>query len=241
MDARLIVVIGGGIAGLTFAALHRQNGGAVLVLDQTAEDSGEDGKSVVIGARSMALLEKAGIKSASQVPLSRLRVFFENAPGGGVIQDGIIGYGIAHREVRRDLLREVQRDPVRRDILHVDFLAVREDREIAAHVPLHFINAETSPGVKLQHGVFTTVENQIAVHCLPQDLPEFIEVDVGGLEVGQSIHLSAVSAPSGVRFDDIVRGNDPSLASVITVAAEKEPEPEVTETPAETGGEPAAS
>ena len=104
MDARLIVVIGGGIAGLTFAALHRQNGGAVLVLDQTAEDSGEDGKSVVIGARSMALLEKAGIKSASQVPLSRLRVFFENAPGGGVIQDGIIGYGIAHREVRRELL-----------------------------------------------------------------------------------------------------------------------------------------
>ena len=145
--------------------------------------------------------------------------------------------GKAHRA----LLREVQRDPVRRDILHVDFLAVREDREIAAHVPLHFINAETSPGVKLQHGVFTTVENQIAVHCLPQDLPEFIEVDVGGLEVGQSIHLSAVSAPSGVRFDDIVRGNDPSLASVITVAEEKEPEPEVTETPAETGGEPAAS
>lgn len=103
MDARLVVVIGGGIAGLTFAALHRKNGGSVLVLDQTAENNAEDGKSVVIGARSMSMLENAGVNSAPKVPLSRLRVFFENAPGGGVIQDGIIGYGIAHREVRHEL------------------------------------------------------------------------------------------------------------------------------------------
>lgn len=141
----------------------------------------------------------------------------------------------------RALLREVQRDPVRRDILHVDFLAVSEDREISANVPLHFINAETSPGVKLQHGVFTTVENQIAVHCLPQHLPEFIEVDVGSLEIGQSVHLSAVPALEGVRFDEITRGNDPALATVISIAEEKEPEPEVTtETPTE-GEPPAAS
>ncbi len=121
----------------------------------------------------------------------------------------------------RAVLREVQRHPVRRDILHVDFQAVREDREISAHVPLHYINADISPGVKLQHGIFTTIENQISVHCLPQDLPEYIEVDVQVLEIGKSIHLSEIVAPEGVRFDEIVRGNDPVLAAVVGAAAEE--------------------
>lgn len=133
-------------------------------------------------------------------------------------------------KVRRALLREVQRDPVRRDILHVDFLAVREDREISANVPVHFINAESAPGVKLQHGVFTAIENQVAVHCLPQDLPEFIEVDVQKLEIGKSVHLSELTPPPGVRFDEITRGNDPALAAITSIAEEAEP---AAEAPAE--------
>ena len=137
-------------------------------------------------------------------------------------------------ETRRALLREVQRDPVRRDILHVDFMAVREDREISAQVPVHFINAESAPGVKLQHGVFTAIENQVAVHCLPQDLPEYIEVDVRALEIGKSVHLSEIVPPQGVRFDEITRGNDPALAAIASIAEEAEPE-------AETSGEDLAS
>ncbi|MGI9307204.1 MAG: 50S ribosomal protein L25/general stress protein Ctc [Gammaproteobacteria bacterium] len=135
-------------------------------------------------------------------------------------------------KLHRALLREVQRDPVRRDILHVDFQAVREDREIAAQVPLHFINADSAPGVKLQHGIFTAVENQVALHCLPQNLPEYIEVDAGALEIGKSIHLSEIAAPPGARFDEIARGNDPVLAAVVGAAAE---EPETVETPEAAG------
>ena len=123
------------------------------------------------------------------------------------------------------LLREVQWHPVRRDIIHVDFQEVRADREISAQVPLHFINTDTAPGVKLQHGVFTAVENQVAVHCLPQHLPEYIEVDAGTLEMGKSIHLSEIAQLEGVRFDEIVRGNDPALAAIASIAAEVEPEP----------------
>ncbi len=134
-------------------------------------------------------------------------------------------------KTHRALLREVQRDPVRRDILHVDFQAVREDREIAAQVPLHFINTESAPGVKLQHGIFTAVENQVAVHCLPQDLPEYIEVDAGALEIGKSIHLSEIAQPPGARFDETARGNDPVLAAIVSVAAEPE-KPVVAETDA---------
>lgn len=130
-------------------------------------------------------------------------------------------------KIRRALLRETQRDPVRRDILHVDFLAVREDREISAQVPVHFINAENSPGVKLQHGVFTAIENQVSVHCLPQDLPEYVEVDVSALEIGKNIHLNELTPPSGVRFDEITRGNNPALAVIAHIAEEVEPVAEV--------------
>lgn len=135
----------------------------------------------------------------------------------------------------RALLREVQRHPARRDILHVDFQAVRADREITAQVPIHFINAELSPGVKLHQGIFTGIENQVTVHCLPQDLPEYLEVDVGELDIAKSIHLSEIVPPPGVRFGDIVRGNDPALATISSVSAEEPetaPEDAVAEDPA---------
>ena len=130
------------------------------------------------------------------------------------------------------LLREAQSHPVRRETLHVDFQAVREDREIAARAPLHFVNQESCPGVKLRRGIFTAIENEVGIHGLPADLPEFIEVDVAELDVGKTIHLSEIPAPKGIRFDAIVRGEDPALARVVDRPAE-----EVEEAPAAAEGE----
>ena len=118
------------------------------------------------------------------------------------------------------LLRQVEMHPYKREIIHVDFQAVSEEQEIAANVPLHFINAEDSPGVRLHHAIFTTIENQVAIHCLPQNLPEFINVDVGSLDIGKNIHLSEIALPPGVRFDAIVRGEDPALAVMNNPASE---------------------
>lgn len=112
------------------------------------------------------------------------------------------------------LLRDVQRHPFRRDVLHADFLEVSEKREINANVPLHFINAEVSPGVKLHHGILTVIENEVEIHCLPRHLPDHIEVDVGGLDIGKSVHLGEIPAPEGVRFVALTRGADPALAIV---------------------------
>ena len=120
------------------------------------------------------------------------------------------------------LLREVQMHPFRREILHMDFQAVSAEQEISTSVPLHFINAEDSPGVKLHRAIFTSIENQVAIHCLPKDLPEFINVDVGNLDVGQNIHLSEITPPEGVRFDAITRGDDPALAVMTAPVAEEE-------------------
>lgn len=119
------------------------------------------------------------------------------------------------------LLREAQSHPVRREILHVDFQAVRADQEIAARAPLHFINQESCPGVKLRHGIFTAIENEVGIHGLPRDLPEFIEVDAAELDVGKTIHLSEIPAPKGIRFDALVRGDDPALARVVERPAEE--------------------
>lgn len=125
------------------------------------------------------------------------------------------------------LVREIQMHPYRREIIHIDFQTVRADSEIAAAVPIHFINVEDSPGVKLHHGIFTAVENQVAVHCLPKDLPPHITIDVGNLEIGKNIHLSEVPPPAGVRYDAATRGDDPVLAII------SEPRVEPEETPAD--------
>ena len=105
MDARrLICVIGGGISGLVFAALHKSRGGEVLVLEKDDIDSAaEDGKSVVINAAAAAVLRQAGANLPNAAPLSTARISFQNAPGGATFCGGVLGIGIAHREARREL------------------------------------------------------------------------------------------------------------------------------------------
>ena len=135
------------------------------------------------------------------------------------------------------LLREAQSHPVRREILHVDFQAVRADQEIAARAPLHFINQENCPGVKLRRGIFTAIENEVGIHGLPRDLPEFIAVDVSELDIGKTIHLSEIPAPKGIRFDAVVRGEDPALARVVERPAEEVEQPTIAEGEAPAEGE----
>ncbi|MBF2735799.1 MAG: 50S ribosomal protein L25/general stress protein Ctc [Betaproteobacteria bacterium AqS2] len=123
------------------------------------------------------------------------------------------------------LLRDFQSHPVNDAVLHVDFQAVAADSKVSMTVPLHFVNADTAPGVKLSHGIFSVIEDSVGVHCLPKDLPENIEVDVGHLEINHSVHLSEVKIPAGVTFDALIRGEDPSIATVLAPKAEAEEQP----------------
>jgi len=98
------------------------------------------------------------------------------------------------------LLRDTQMHAYKPKILHVDFQRVSATEALHLMVPLHFINEETAPGVKLSGGMVNHVLTEVDVQCLPKDLPEFIEVDVGALEVGESIHLSDLKLPKGVKL-----------------------------------------
>ncbi|HEX6214348.1 MAG TPA: 50S ribosomal protein L25/general stress protein Ctc, partial [Vicinamibacterales bacterium] len=96
------------------------------------------------------------------------------------------------------LLRSVTMHPYRPQVEHVDFQRVLKDRKLHMKVPLHFVNAEKSPGVKDQGGVVSHVLNEIDITCFPDDLPEFIEVDLSNLTVAHSLHLRDIALPKGV-------------------------------------------
>jgi large subunit ribosomal protein L25 len=99
---------------------------------------------------------------------------------------------------QRVLLRDVQMHPFRDEILHVDFQRVDENRKIHIKVPLHFTHAEDSPASKTTDAIISHVLTELDVSCLPKDLPQFIEVDLSTLAVGQSIHVSDLTLPPGV-------------------------------------------
>ncbi len=119
------------------------------------------------------------------------------------------------------LLRDVQMHPFRNEILHVDFQRIDENRKIHMKVPLHFVNGENSPAVKTSGAIVSHVINEIDVTCLPKDLPAFIEVDLIALDVGHSIHVSALTLPSGVMV--VAHGKtDPVVAAAVVPKAHVE-------------------
>jgi large subunit ribosomal protein L25 len=97
------------------------------------------------------------------------------------------------------LLRDYQMHAYKQQILHIDFQRVDATHELHVKVPLHFLNEETAPGVKLNGGLVNHVMTEIDIQCLAADLPEFIEVDIGALNVGESIHVSQLVLPKGVK------------------------------------------
>jgi large subunit ribosomal protein L25 len=96
------------------------------------------------------------------------------------------------------LLRDVQMHPFKQQVLHVDFQRVSATEKIHMRVPLHYINAEISPAVKVSANVISHVMNDIEVQCLPKDLPEFIEVDLADLVAQGAVHVSDLKLPEGV-------------------------------------------
>jgi len=112
------------------------------------------------------------------------------------------------------LLRDYQMHPFRPLILHVDFQRVAADRKIHMKVPLHFVNAEISPGVKVAGGLVEHVMKELEISCLPKDLPEFVQVDLANLQAGHSLHLSHVPLPPGVEAV-VPKGEDPTVATIV--------------------------
>ncbi len=139
------------------------------------------------------------------------------------------------------IVRDIQHHPFKIDIMHLDFQRIDMKKKMHIHVQLHFTGEDIAPGVKQGGGIVSHVINEVEVECLPKDIPEFIEVDISGLELGDSVHLTELKAPKGVEFTAMMHGDEDHDTVVVSVHAPKAAsiEPEEAEAEAE-GDAPAA-
>jgi large subunit ribosomal protein L25 len=147
------------------------------------------------------------------------------------------------------IVKDRQLDPVRDEIIHIDLLEVRLDEKIQTQVGVHIEGVEEAPGIK-EGGVLEQVSHQLNIEALPTSIPDMIVVDVSGMEIAATMHLSEVAAPEGVEFlDDL---EETIIATIVVPTEVEEPEEieeetelvgedgEPIEAPAEEGEEPAA-
>ena len=127
-------------------------------------------------------------------------------------------------DVQKVLLRDIQRHPYKQLILHLDFQRVDANQALRARVPLHFLNEEKSSAGKAADVVVLHELNDVEVSCLPKDLPEFIEVDLSALAVGDIIHLSDLKLPKGVELPELKLGKEHDVAVVIAKYGQEEAE-----------------
>lgn len=133
------------------------------------------------------------------------------------------------KKKEKAILKDLQRHPAKPRLMHADFQRVNMKEKLRIHVPLHFINEDTAPGVK-SGGLVNHSSTDLHIACLPKDLPEFIEVDLGELELDASLHISDLTLPKGVESVDLGHGDDSShdhmIAAIHLPRAEKAEEDE---------------
>ena len=125
-------------------------------------------------------------------------------------------------DLQRAVLRDVQMHPYKQQVMHLDFQRVSRKDTITMTVPFHFSGEEECPGVALDKGIFNSSMTSVDVTCLGIDLPEYIEVDVSKLNIGESIHLGAVAMPEGVELSASYQEQDMDIP-VASVLAPKGP------------------
>lgn len=133
------------------------------------------------------------------------------------------------------IVKDIQRHPAKRQILHMDFQRIVDDEEIRMNVPLHFVGEEKAPGTKAG-GTVSKLMTEVEVTCLPRFLPEYFELDISGLELDEMLHLSDIKAPEGVEIVELTHGegHDQPIVSIHMVkVAPVEDESDAEETSAE--------
>ena len=130
------------------------------------------------------------------------------------------------------LIKDIQVHPSKRQIIHLDLQRVIADQVLRVNVPIHFINGDSAPGVKLEGGTVSALMNEVEVSCLPKNLPERLEVDVAAMELDELLYLSDIPLPEGVEISLLTQeepNNEPIVAIRLLRIQEEEPEEEVIE------------
>ncbi len=148
---------------------------------------------------------------------------FFNALDNEAIYTQVIDLKIGKKK-EKVVLRDLQRHPYKQIIMHADFFRVDAKTALHVTVPFHFVNADTCVGVKQEGGLLNHIMSEVEVVCLPKDIPEFIEVDVANIKLGNSLHLSEISLPKGVQIVALTHGEDHDLAVAAVTKTREEKE-----------------
>ncbi len=132
------------------------------------------------------------------------------------------------------ILKDLQRHPARRQIMHIDLQRVVADQEIRMHVPIHFRGEDVAPGVKQNGGTVSHLMSDVEVVCLPRNLPEYLEVDVSAMDVDDMLYMSDIRLPEGVAIPELAQGpeHDHAIVAIHVIKAAAVDEPEQVEMPA---------
>ncbi len=115
---------------------------------------------------------------------------------------------------RAAIVKDIQRHPSKKRILHIDLQRIVEDEKIRMQIPIHFLGEEDAVGVKLEGGMVSRLMTELEIECFPKDLPEFFEVDISGLEMDQMLHVSDIKLPEGVEISDAIKEQDQVIVSI---------------------------
>jgi large subunit ribosomal protein L25 len=121
------------------------------------------------------------------------------------------------------IVKDVQMHPAKQQVLHVDLQRVLADQAIRIHLPIHFLNETTCPGVKTQGGLVSHLRTDVEISCLPKDLPEALEVDMAGMSLNDTVYLKDIKLPPGVTIPELSTGRD---IPVVAIHAPRAEEPE---------------
>lgn len=185
------------------------------VFEFVAESRGKAGKSSARAARRQGKVP-AVIYGGESAP--EMLVLDHNEVVKHLVHEAVYSHIldiVVAGKAQKAILKAVQRHPAKPKVLHMDFQRVSANETIKVHVPLHFINEETSVGAKLGGVVMHNLVD-VEVSCMSQDLPEFVEVDLASLNVGESLHISQLNAPKGVEFVALSHGESGDV-SVVTI------------------------
>lgn len=129
------------------------------------------------------------------------------------------------------LLKDLQRHPSKPVLLHADFMRISKDQKVTIKVPFHFLNEDNCKGVRLQGGTVNRGLVELEISCLPADLPDFIEIDLADMEVGQLVYISDLKLPQGVTSVQLALGaeHDDAVVSIVKGRGAAAAEPEETE------------
>ena len=125
------------------------------------------------------------------------------------------------KDKEQAVLRDLQMHPFKPRIAHLDLLRISATEKLHMRVPMHFLNQETAPGVKQQGGIVNHRITEVDISCLPKDLPEFLTVDLGHLNLNEVVHLSDIKLPEGVIITSVAHGGDDLVVAAVTAVLEE--------------------